>query len=73
MSEHCAHSSAFTLGCISVATNKPINALTSFAGTQTRARLRHYCTSVCAPYLKVSYQNVNQAYLEVLNLSFCLQ
>lgn len=25
----------------------------SLAGTQTRARLRHFCTRVCAPYLEV--------------------
>ena len=33
-------------------TNKLCHSL-PLAGTQTRARLRHYCTRVCAPYLEV--------------------
>ena len=33
--------------------NKQIMSLAALAGTQTRARLRHYCTRVCAPYLEV--------------------
>ena len=32
---------------------KQIKSLASLAGTQTRARFRHYCTRVCAPYLEV--------------------
>ncbi|OES33519.1 hypothetical protein BFV94_0535 [Alteromonas macleodii] len=35
-------------------TNKLCHSL-PLAGTHTRARLRHYCTRVCAPYLEVKF------------------
>ena len=38
--------------------NKQIMALAAAPGTQTRARLRHYCTRVCAPYLEVMHYRV---------------
>ncbi len=43
--------------------------LAALAGTQTRARLRHYCTRVCAPYLEVILPRMNrlQALNEIIN------
>ena len=42
--------------------NYPYKQIMSLAGTQTRARLRHYRTHVCAPYLEVSTTGVKHEF-----------